>query len=118
MAWPYSWDWPVRAVEMPIFLVPLKDVWPLLVPVLPPQAATRVSAATARAAHRARLPIEGITGLALLLCPFGSRCPALLRSGVLAGCSSRDRTLGGGACRVWPGVARALKLTPGRRPPP
>src|SRR5438067_1709303 len=91
MAWPYSWDWPVSAVLMPIFLVPLKDVWPLLVLVLPPQAATRVSAATARAAHRARLPIEGITGLALLLRPFGSRWD---------GPSSRHRNPAVSWCRV------------------
>src|SRR5438477_11281813 len=96
MAWPYSWDWPVRAVLMPIFLVPWKDVCPLLVLVLPPQAATRVSAATARAAHRALLPIAGITGLALLLRPF-HYCRA--RSGG-AGCSLRDRTVAGRSCRV------------------
>jgi len=48
------------AVLMPSFLVPLKVVWPLLLPPAPPQAAVTSSATSAGPAQRAWLRMVAI----------------------------------------------------------
>src|SRR6266700_1388712 len=68
------------AMERPSFLVPLKDV-PVLLPELPPQAATAMTAARAKIAHRAwfrRLEINSSSP------PWGTQTPV---------CQGNDRLI-------------------------